>query len=82
MYQTIDDRIKVIGISGSGKFVPKKFLWKAKTYSVEQITLETNVKDGGRRLRWYSVVVAGTVYRLCFDRDNEQWLLHQVWFEG
>lgn len=82
MYQRIDEKIAVAGVYQQQGFQPKRFKWKTRVYDVEQITLVNDAKDGGRKLRFYSVIVRGTAYRLCFDRDNEQWLLEEVWYEG
>jgi len=82
MYQRIDEKIMVAGVYAGRVFQPKRFKWSSKLYEIEEITLVSDVKDGGRKLRLYSVVVKGTVYRLCFDRDSEAWRLEEVWFEG
>lgn len=82
MYQTIGEKIEVAGVYNSRGFQPKRFKWRSRLYDVEQVTLATNAKDGGRRLRLYSVIVKGTAYRLRFDRDGEAWMLEEVWYEG
>lgn len=82
MYQTIGEEISVVGSYQAGKFKPAKFQWRAKVYPVEEITLANDAKDGGVRKRYYSVVSRGTVYRLCFNRETEHWLLEEVWYEG
>lgn len=86
MYQTIGDRIEVIGVyQQSGQpahFVPKKFKWRGNVYPISEITLVSDVKDGGVRQRLYSVMAGGNVYRLMFNRDDEVWELAEVWYEG
>jgi hypothetical protein len=82
MYQRIGEKIEVAGVYNSKGFEPKRFKWQTRLYDVDQVTLRVNAKDGGRRLRLYSVMVKGTAYRLRFDRDDEQWLLEEVWYEG
>lgn len=81
MYQRIDETIDVAGVYTKGTFVPKKFLWKNREYRISQITLRSDTKDGGMRKRLYSVTVGKEVYRLTFNRENEQWILEEVWVE-
>lgn len=89
MYQTIGESIEVIGVYGSGRrggslpltFRPLRFRWGKRVYRVEQITLVAEVKDGGVPGRSYSVVVGGTVYRLYFNRTQENWILKELWVE-
>ena len=88
MYQTIGERIEMMAVYGRpvpglvGKLKPLRFRWQGKVYPVERITLATDTKDGGIRKRLYSVVSRGNVYRLSFNRENEDWLLEEIWLEG
>jgi hypothetical protein len=81
MYQTIHEVVAVAGVYTQAKFTPKKFQWRTKSYQVDQITLSSNIKDGGVRFRTYSVMSGGNLYRLLFNRDDETWLLEEVWCE-
>jgi hypothetical protein len=81
MYQTIHEQITVAGVYKSHTFTPRKFLWRKKPYLITEITLKADTKDGGVIKRLYSVVVKGNVYRLEFNRDNENWWLEEVWCE-
>ncbi len=82
MYQTIDEKIRVAGVFEVSGFVPKKFEWRSKIYPIQEITLKNDVKDGGVRKRFYSVMSRGNVYRIVFNRDSEEWQLAEMWFEG
>lgn len=81
MYQTIHEPIAVVGSYARGTFTPRKFLWRHRQYPISQITLRSDVKDGGVRYRIYSVLANQELYRLSFDRDNEQWELTELWVE-
>ena len=82
MYQPVQDAISVAGVFSSGKFNPRKFLWNKREYFVEEITLESKVKDGGVRQQFYSVLSGGTLYRLRYTLDSQEWQLSEVWYEG
>jgi hypothetical protein len=81
MYQTIHETVRVAGVYDQGKFAPRKFQWKQKTYPIDQITLISNMKNGGVRQRFYSIMSNGNMYRLSFNRDDESWFLEEVWCE-
>lgn len=84
MYQTIGEDISVIGVyrpRGKFKFEPRKFLWRGSEYHVSEITLCNDVKDGGVRKRYFSLVAKGNVYRISFNRDTEHWTIEEVWCE-
>lgn len=81
MYQTIGEEISVVGSYKSHHFTPYKFLWRNKSYKIDQITLISDVKDGGIKKRWYSVVVGQEVYRILFNRETETWTLEELWVE-
>lgn len=85
MYQRIDETIAVIGVyrpAQRPKFQPKKFQWQDKTLVIQEVTLANDVKDGGVRKRYYSVVVGENAYRLSFNRETEIWTLEEIWYEG
>jgi hypothetical protein len=82
MYQTIQEPIAVAGVFSHGQFKPKKFLWKQREILVEEITLQAKVKDGGVKKQFYSVLNQGTLYRLCYTIDSQEWELSEVWYEG
>ncbi len=81
MYISLHESISVAGIYRSTGFVPKKFLWKNRTYPIETITLISNTKDGGVLSRIYSVLSEKHLYRLLFNRTTERWILMEVWHE-
>jgi hypothetical protein len=81
MYQTIDESIVVAGVYRGGKFEPKKFQWGRQTIEISAITLVSDVKDGGVKKRYFSVISGNNVYRLIFNRESEQWYLGELWIE-
>lgn len=82
MYTQINSPISMIGVYQHGRFIPRKFLWQSKEYLVNQITFIHDLKNGGRKQRIYSIEAAGTIYRILFDRDDEQWTLQELWVDG
>lgn len=82
MYQTIHENIAVLGVYNRSNFVPKKFKWNDKSIKIDSINLQSDIKDGGVRYRYYSVSdTHGTVYRLSFNRETEEWLLAELWVD-
>lgn len=81
MYQTIAEPIAVAGVYQHFRFIPKKFKWGSREYLIDQITLISDIKDGGVKKRLYSVLSGLNLYRLEFNRETEQWLLQEIWCE-
>lgn len=84
MYQTIDEEIAVAGVFQHKKFLPKKFLWREKTYIIHEITLHTLIKEHGEQSQQLACIAGGAhdVFRLSFDQKNNQWKLREIWIEG
>lgn len=80
-YQTIHEKISVVGVYQHSHFTPKKFRWGQRVLRIDQITLQSDVKDGGIRQRFISVMVGQEVYRLCFNRETEEWWVEEIWIE-
>lgn len=81
MFTSINEPISVAGVYHHHTFTPRKFKWRGQEYSVEKITLRSDTKDGGIRQRLYSVMAGGNLYRLTFNRDQETWMLEEIWHE-
>ncbi len=81
MFQRIAEKIEVAGVYKNTEFIPRKFQWRHRVYQIDELTLISDIKDGGIRKRLYSVTSRGNLYRLCFNRDSESWLLEEVWYE-
>lgn len=79
MFQTIGEKVAVIGVYQNSRFVPKKFLWRNSIIRVEMITLISDIRDGMVRKRIYSVLSQQTLYRLLFNRETEIWTLEETW---
>ena len=82
MFEKIEEKISVLGAYIKGEFIPKKFKWRGKEYTIEKITLVSNIRDGSVKKRLYGVTSSTNLYRLSFNRDDESWLLEEIWCEG
>jgi hypothetical protein len=82
MYQTIGEKVLVAGVYTPGKFIPKKFQWRHRTFPINQIYSVHDFKDGSVRKRRFSVMAKHNVYLLEFNRDIETWILAQLWIEA
>lgn len=81
MYQKINEDISVLGIYSAHVFTPKKFKWREKVFTIKEITLLNNVRDGLIKKRLYSVMCSVNLYRIEFNRDSENWKILEVWCE-
>lgn len=81
MFQTIDEKVNVVGLYSGGKFLPKKIQWGERLLVIEEITLVSEIREGGVKKRMYSVVCGRELYRLVFNRETELWILEEIWVE-
>jgi hypothetical protein len=71
----------VAGVYAQGKFTPKKFEWRRKLFTIQQVNSVHDFKDGSVRKRRFAVMAEQTVFLLEFNRDQEEWILEQLWVE-
>lgn len=81
MYQKINQKIWVAGVYKNTSFTPVKFQWGKKQFPIQEITLQSNIKDGQIYKRFYSVISGREVYRLEFNRTSETWYLKEIWVD-
>lgn len=82
MYQPIHEPVSVAGIYEHGKFRPLKFRWQNKLLVITEICSVHDFRDGTVQKRRFSVMAGGTVYLLEFNRNQENWLLEELWIES
>ena len=81
MYETIGEKIEVAGAYCGGCFQPKKFRWRDRLYPIKAVTFVTDLRNGRTLQRRYSVLSGPQAYRLLFDRNEESWLLEELWVD-
>lgn len=81
-YETINEKVDVVGIFSSFKFTPCQFRWNKRDYEISQITAVHEMVDGSSRKKIYSVLSQGTLYLLEYNLNNEEWKLKQLWQES
>ncbi len=81
MFQTISERVEVVGSYAKGPFHPRKMKWNGKIFAIETVTLISDIRDGDVKKRLYSFTNGKDLYRLMFNRDTEQWVLEEIWVE-
>lgn len=81
MFQTIGERVEVIGSYSKGPFYPKKMKWNGRIFAIEKVTLISDIRDGDVKKRLYSFTSGKDLYRLMFNRETENWMLEEIWVE-
>lgn len=81
MYQKINQKIWVAGAYKNSSFQPVKFEWNKRLFPIQEITLQSDLRDGQIQKRFYSVVSGKEVYRLEFNRSSEIWYLREIWVD-
>ena len=82
MFQTLGDRVSVLGIFKSGKLKPLRFFWKNKTFPISHITTTYCIKDGEVQKEVFAVKSFGNIYKLVYIPKDYSWILEEVFLEG
>ncbi len=81
MYETINEKIDVIAVFGSGfrDAKPFRIKWQGKDHTITKIGYQHRVKEGRKMIHVFSATDGSTFFELRFDTDELQWLIGRVW---
>lgn len=75
----IHEAIEVFALFRQGRLLPRAFRWQGRTYTIEQIQQSWSGRNGSIRLHYFAVTVAGNAYKLCFNTQELDWLLEEIY---
>lgn len=81
MFTKINETIAVVGTYNHSSFKPRKFLWRDRVFPIQKITFITETRDGANKLRIYSIESQGSIYRILFNRETEEWQVSEIFCE-
>ena len=81
MYETINEKIDVIAIFGTGfhDARPFKLKWGGKEHIITKIGYKHKVREGRKVIHVFSVTDGVQFFELRFDASDLQWILGRVW---
>ena len=81
MYETINQRIDVIAVFGTGfkDIKPSKIRWGNREYEIKKIGYVHRKRDGNKLMHIFSATDGAQFFELRFDPYDLSWFLQRVW---
>lgn len=80
MLEAINQPIDVLVAFLQKKVVPLSFSWAKKKYSIDQVNMVYKKKEGQNLFYIYTVMSEGAYYKLCFNTNDNKWLLEEAFY--
>ncbi len=75
----IHESVEVYAVFKQGQVIPRAFRWAGRTYQIETINQKWAGRNGSIRLYYFAVTAAGNAYKLCFNSQELDWVLEEVY---
>lgn len=81
MYETINEKVNVVAIFGTGFLDVKPFRisWNGRVFTITQIGYKHKVREGQKIIHVFSCTDGATFFELRFDAVDLKWILGRVW---
>lgn len=81
MYETINEKVDVVAVFGTGfaEVKPFKIKWHKKTFVIKKIGYKHKVREGRKIWHIFSCTDGSTFFELRFDATDLQWLIGRIW---
>lgn len=82
MYETVNEKVKMMASFDKGTCLPVVFKWKGRNYKIAKVNLAYQERDG-RSINYYYSVEAdtGAVFKLRYNDEKLIWWLEEYWVE-
>lgn len=74
----ICENITALVLFKGGKAYPKKFSWKGKIYSIDNITYQWQERRGQETISYFSVQSGNNLYQLSFNNTSLGWKIDRI----
>jgi len=75
----VHETVEVYAVFAKGQVVPRAFRWSGRTYTVDQVQQNWAGRNGTGRLHYFAITCAGNAYKLCFNAQELNWILEEVY---
>jgi hypothetical protein len=75
----VHESVDVYAVFMHGQVVPRAFRWAGRTYQVDVVNQKWAGRNGSVRLYYFAVTAAGNAYKLCFNAQELDWMLEEVY---
>jgi len=80
MYNTINQKIKMMALFDGGKIIPKVFKWQNRDYKVKEISICYEEREGRSINYYFGIETAdGNVMKLRYNDEKLTWWLDEIW---
>ncbi len=78
MVTPINEPIQVLVHFKHARLIPLRFLWKNRSYHVDNITTQYHTHDGAIRHLHFAVQSNGNLYQLSYNLSHHSWTLTSI----
>ena len=82
MHELINDPIDVTVSFSQNGIIPKQFNWNQKTYDVKTVNLVHSVREGTKKIFYFSVSDLTNYFKLRLDAEFLEWQLVELYTDG
>lgn len=80
MYETIDEKVKVLAVFESGVISPRLFRMSNRDYKIKEISLRYQERSGASINHFFAVETDDDgVFKLSFNDKSLVWKISEVW---
>ena len=82
MHELINDPIDVLVSFSQNRIIPKQFDWNQKTYDIKTVNLVHSVREGTKKIFYFSVSDLTNYFKLRLDAEFLEWQLVELYTDG
>ena len=82
MYDLVDEPVEVFVAFRKNRVLPWLMEWNGKKYDIKQVNLIHSVREGSKRIFYFSVSDLLNYFKLRFDTETLEWRLIEIFTDG
>lgn len=82
MYEKIQEPIEVLAGFKEGSLRPYLFRWQGREYRIKEVNFMHSAREGKSILFYFSVSNDNNYFKLCFNSQDLNWKLEEMYTEG
>lgn len=82
MHELLNDPVDVMVSFADNRVLPRAMRWNQKDYKIENINLVHTVREGRKKIFYFSVSDLNNYFKLKLDPENLDWRLVELYTDG
>ncbi|MDD4995384.1 MAG: hypothetical protein PHW53_02910 [Patescibacteria group bacterium] len=82
MYDLVDEPVDVLVAFRNNRAMPWLMKWNGKKYDIKQVNLIHSVREGSKKIFYFSVSDPLNYFKLKFDTETLEWRLVEIYTDG